>query len=151
MITRRSFIATSAALPLAAALAVPALAAEPPVFSQRGVAIKGTDPVAYFTEGRPVEGSADFTADYDGATWHFASVENRDTFMADPAAYAPQFGGYCAYAVSQGYTASISPNAWTIHEGKLYLNFNRAVRAIWSRDVPGNIAKGNANWPAVLG
>lgn len=150
MITRRTFLAASAAAPFVATFATPALAAEPPVFAEGGIAIKGTDPVAYFTEGQPVAGSSDFSAEHDGATWYFASAANRDAFIADPGAYAPQYGGYCAYAVSQGYTASISPNAWTIHEGKLYLNFNRAVRAIWSRDIPGRIEAGDANWPSVL-
>lgn len=150
MISRRSFLAASTALPLAAALATPARAAEPPIFAQGGVAVKGTDVVAYFTEGAQRHGSAEFATEYMGATWHFASAENRDAFAADPEAYAPQYGGYCAYAVSQGYTASISPNAWSVHEGKLYLNFNRAVRALWSRDIPGRIAAADANWPDVL-
>ncbi|MEM9349563.1 MAG: YHS domain-containing (seleno)protein, partial [Pseudomonadota bacterium] len=128
-----------------------ALAAEPSVYSDGGVAIRGTDPVAYFTEGKPVEGSAEFSFEYDGATWHFASAENRDAFAVDPVAYAPQYGGYCAWAVSQGYTASISPNAWSIHDGKLYLNFNRAVRARWAVGKEANIAAADANWPSVLG
>lgn len=150
MLTRRRFLAAAAATPVVVAFASPAFAEEPPVFSEGGVAIKGTDPVAYFTDEKPVEGSAEFAHDWNGSTWHFASAANRDSFAADPEAYAPQFGGYCAYAVSRGYTASISPNAWTIHDGKLYLNFNRSVRALWSRDIPGNIEKGNANWPEVL-
>ena len=151
MITRRAFLAAAAAAPVVAAVATPALAAEPSVYSDGGVAIRGTDPVAYFTEGKPVEGSAEFSFEYDGATWHFASAENRDAFAADPVAYAPQYGGYCAWAVSQGYTASISPNAWSIHEGKLYLNFNRAVRARWAVGKEANIAAAGANWPSVLG
>ncbi|MEL6913375.1 MAG: YHS domain-containing (seleno)protein [Pseudomonadota bacterium] len=150
MITRRTFLAASAAAPIALSLATPARAEEPPVFANGGVAINGYDPVAYFTEERPVEGSPDFAAEHDGATFHFVSAENRDLFAADPATYAPQYGGYCAYAVSRGYTASTSPNAWTVHEGKLYLNFNRAVRALWSRDIPGNITEGDRNWPSVL-
>ncbi|WP_147124420.1 YHS domain-containing (seleno)protein [Shimia ponticola] len=149
MLTRRAFLAASAAAPVALT-ALPAHAAEPPVYSEDGVAINGYDPVAYFTEGKPVEGSGDFTAVHDGATFRFASAENRDLFAADPVAYAPQYGGYCAYAVSRGYTATTSPNAWTVHDGKLYLNFNRTVRALWSRDIPGNIEKGDANWPEVL-
>lgn len=149
MLTRRAFLAVSAAAPVALA-ALPSYAAEPPVYSEDGVAINGYDPVAYFTESKPVEGSAEFTSQYDGGTFRFASAENRDLFVADPAAYAPQYGGYCAYAVSRGYTATTSPNAWTVHDGKLYLNFNRTVRALWSRDIPGNIQKGDANWPEVL-
>ncbi|MEL7300202.1 MAG: YHS domain-containing (seleno)protein [Pseudomonadota bacterium] len=150
MITRRTFLAASAAAPLALSLATPAMAEEPPVFAEGGVAINGYDPVAYFTEEKPVEGSTEFSAEHMGATFHFASAENRDLFAADPDAFAPQYGGYCAYAVSRGYTASTSPNAWTVHDGKLYLNFNRAVRTLWSRDIPGNIAEGDRNWPSVL-
>lgn len=149
MLTRRATLGLVAAAPLMA-LARPALAAEPPIFAEGGVAIKGADPVAYFTEGRPVIGASEHALDWNGATWHFASAQNRDAFAAEPAAYAPQYGGYCAYAVSQDYTAKIEPEAWTIVDGKLYLNFSRRVRRIWSRDVPGHIAAANANWPDVL-
>jgi len=149
MFTRRSFLIASASVPLAAA-AMPAFAATPPVYAEDGIAINGYDPVAYFTEKKPVEGNAAFSADHEGATFLFASEANRDAFIADTATYAPQYGGYCAYAVSRGYTATTSPNAWSVHEGKLYLNFNRAVRTLWSRDIPGNVAKGDANWPGVL-
>ena len=115
-----------------------------------GVAIDGTDPVAYFTDGKPVEGSSNFEHEWNGATWRFASAENRDRFAADPEAYAPQYGGYCAWAVAQGYTASTDPEAWKIVDGKLYLNYNKDVQSRWEGDVPGNIAKGDANWPTVL-
>ena len=115
-----------------------------------GLAIRGTDPVAYFTQGGPVAGSSEFTYTWNNATWQFASAENRDLFAANPEQYAPQYGGYCAWAVSQGYTAAIDPNAWKIVDGKLYLNFNRGVQRRWERDIPGNIARANANWPEVL-
>ncbi|MGD1924778.1 MAG: YHS domain-containing (seleno)protein [Paracoccaceae bacterium] len=115
-----------------------------------GTAIDGTDPVAYFTEGRPVEGSSDFTHEWNGAVWRFSSAENRDLFIADPAKYAPQYGGYCAWAVSQGYTASTDPDAWKIVDGKLYLNYNKDVQSTWEEDIPGHIASGDANWPKVL-
>jgi len=130
-----------------------AAAAEPPVFTGlvEGVAVGGYDPVAYFTQGKPVKGSEDVTLQYEGATWRFAIAGNRAAFKADPAKYAPQYGGYCAYAVSQGATAKAEPDAWTIHDGKLYLNFDKSVRAIWEQDIPGNIAKADANWPGVLG
>lgn len=125
--------------------------AEAPIYqSFLGTAIDGTDPVAYFTEGRPVEGSSEFTHDWNGATWRFASAENRDRFAADPEAYAPQYGGYCAWAVAQGYTASTDPEAWRIVDGKLYLNYDANVQAKWEADVPGFIEKADANWPAVL-
>lgn len=114
-----------------------------------GVAIEGTDPVAYFTEGRAVAGSSDFEHEWMGATWRFASAENRDRFAAAPERYAPQYGGYCAWAVSQGYTAKIDPEAWAIVDGRLYLNYSKSVQKQWSEDVPGNIAKGDANWPRI--
>jgi YHS domain-containing protein len=114
-----------------------------------GVAIEGTDPVAYFTEGKPVEGSSDFEHEWMGATWRFASAADRDRFAADPDKYAPQYGGYCAWAVSQGYTAKIDPAAWTIVDDKLYLNYSKDVQAQWSQDVPGNVAKADANWPKI--
>ena len=132
--------------------AAPAQAAEDPVFKTfLGTAINGYDPVAYFTEGKPVEGSSDHAYDWNGAEWHFASAENLETFKADPEKYAPQYGGYCAYAVSKGATAPTDPEAWTIHEGRLYLNFSLEVRGIWKEDIPGNVAKADANWPGVLG
>jgi hypothetical protein len=114
-----------------------------------GVAIEGTDPVAYFDQGRPVEGSSDFEHEWMDATWRFVSAENRDRFAADPEKYAPQYGGYCAWAVSQGYTAKIDPEAWSIVDDKLYLNYSKDVQKQWSADVPGNIAKGDANWPTI--
>ena len=121
-----------------------------PVYAEDGIAIDGTDPVAYFTEGRPVEGSSAHQLDWRGATWRFSSEANRAAFEADPEAYAPQYGGWCAWAVAEGYTASTVPNAWRIVDGKLYLNFSRGVQRRWERDVPGNIARADANWPAVL-
>jgi len=113
------------------------------------IAIKGYDPVAYFKAGKPVEGAAENEHKWMGATWRFSSAVNRDAFAADPQRYAPQFGGYCAWAVSQGYTADIDPDAWKIVSGKLYLNYSKSVQAEWQQDIPGNIAKGNANWPKI--
>ncbi len=132
-------------------LAAPALMAQQPsVFSEDGLAIRGYDPVAYFTLGEATLGSDQFEAQWNGATWRFSSAEHRERFVADPAAYAPQYGGYCAWAVSRGSTASIDPHAWTIHDGALYLNYNRSIHQRWQRDIPGNIARGDANWPGLL-
>ncbi|MEO1275584.1 MAG: YHS domain-containing (seleno)protein [Pseudomonadota bacterium] len=142
--------ALSLTLGAAALAATPARASTPPVYAVRGIALGGTDTVAYFTDSRPVAGKAKHSADWNGATWHFASAENRDTFLADPTAFAPQYGGYCAWAVSRGYTASTVPEAWEIVDGKLYRNFSLGVRSRWRRDIPSNIAKGDANWPGVL-
>lgn len=114
------------------------------------LAVDGYDPVAYFSEGRPVEGRAAFEYQWNGATWRFANAENLAAFKAEPDAYAPQYGGYCAWAVSQGYTASADPMAWRIVDDKLYLNYSREVQKRWKQDIPGNIRKADANWPRVL-
>lgn len=151
MLNRRTFLIAAATAPAVAALASRATAAEPQVFSNRGSAINGYDPVAYFTDSAPVEGSAEFSTEWNGATWQFATPENLATFEADPEAYAPQFGGYCAYAVARGYTAKTDPDAWTVHNGKLYLNFSKGIRRRWLRDIDGEIIQGEANWPSVLG
>ena len=151
MLTRRHFLVTAAALPLAGALSGPARAAEPAIFQTDGIAINGIDPVAYFTEERPVAGAAAEAVTWMGATFLFASAANRETFEGDPDRYAPQYGGYCAYAVSNGYTATTDPKAWSVYEGKLYLNYSRPVRALWALDKDGHIASANANWPGVLG
>jgi YHS domain-containing protein len=146
---RRAVIAALFTAPIATAafLAVPSRAADGQVFAERGIAIRGTDPVAYFTQGRPVAGNAAFTHQWRGATWRFATAENRDAFAAAPERYAPAYGGFCAWAVAQGYTAPIDPNAWKIVDGRLYLNYNAQVQRDWEKDVPGNITKANTNWP----
>ena len=128
----------------------PARSAEPTVFATGGLAIRGYDPVAYFVDGKPVRGNAEFAHAWNGAIWHFASAENRDRFKSEPAKYAPQYGGYCAYAVSKGYVAPIDPTAWRIVDGKLYLNYNADIQKVWSSDIPGYIGRANANWPKVL-
>lgn len=117
----------------------------------QGLAIKGYDPVAYHEKGQPSKGSSKYEVVWKDAKWRFASAEHRDLFEADPWKYAPTYGGYCAWAVSQGYTASVDPlNAWSIYEGKLYLNYNVEVKANWEKDIPGNIKKADVNWPGVL-
>lgn len=120
------------------------------VFVEDGVAIRGADPVAYFTESAYVPGSEEFAYEWDGATWYFASAENQALFAENPELYAPEYGGFCAWAVSQGYTAPVDPTAWKIVDNKLYLNFNQSVQARWERDIPGNIAQADQNWPGVL-
>ena len=114
-------------------------------------AVGGYDPVAYFTDGKPVEGRRDITWTWKGATWRFVNEKNRVTFKAKPEAYAPQYGGHCAWAVSSGYTAKGDPKHWKIVNGKLYLNYNAKVQSDWEKDVPGHIGKGDSNWPKVLG
>ena len=126
----------------------PALAVEP-VYSADGAAIHGYDPVAYFTEEKPVKGDPAHSATYQGATWHFASAANRDTLTAAPEKYAPQYGGYCAWAVANNYTASTDPDAWSIRDGKLYLNYSKSVQSQWNEDIPGHISRGDRNWPRI--
>lgn len=151
LITRRATFGLIAASGAAALLPRTAQAREPEVFQRSGLAIHGTDPVAYFTQGGPVKGDAAHRVDWNGATWQFASAANADTFRANPEAYAPVFGGYCAFAASRGYLAPTVPEAWTVHENRLYLNANLRARELWLEDVPGNIAKGLSNWPGILG
>lgn len=131
-------------------LAAPGLAQKADVYADRNGAIRGYDPVGYFTTGRPIKGSSQFTHQWRGSTWHFASAENRDKFAAAPEKFAPQYGGYCAYGVAQGYAVAIDPAAWSIVDGKLYLNYSLSVRDDWKKDIPGYIRKADANWPAVL-
>jgi YHS domain-containing protein len=136
-----------AALLLGLAFPGVALAIDPIYSPFFGDAIRGADPVAYFTEGRPVEGVKAHSLEYMGATWRFSSTENKAALEADPEKYAPQFRGYGAGAVSQGCTASIDPEAWTIVDGKLYLNYSRDVMNQWLADRDAFIDKADANWP----
>ncbi len=150
MLTRRNLLIVTTLCGAVMVSGNLAHASEPKVFTDGGFAINGYDPVGYFTDGKPVDGSDAHTLVWNDATWRFSSAENLATFEADPETYAPQYGGYCAYAVSRGYTASTDPDAWTIHENKLYLNYNRIVRSLWEVDIPGNVQKGDNNWPGVL-
>jgi YHS domain-containing protein len=127
-----------------------AFAQKAEVYSDATAAIRGYDPVAYHRQLGPVQGSAQFTHQWRGATWHFASAANRDLFKASPEKYAPQYGGYCAFGVASGYAVAIDPEAWSVVEGKLYLNYSKSVQARWRSDVPGFIGKADANWPKVL-
>ncbi len=114
------------------------------------LAVQGYDVVAYATEAAAIRGRAEFEFRWDGAVWRFTSAAHRDQFAAQPERYAPQFGGYCAWAVSRGYTADVDPEAWKIADGNLYLNYSKRVQRMWEQDIAGNIAKGVANWPRVL-
>ena len=115
-----------------------------------GVAVQGYDVVAYRTDGAAVKGRVEFEYRWQGAIWRFASAAHRDRFAGSPDDFAPQFGGYCAWAVSRGYTADIDPEAWRIVDGRLYLNYSRRVQRMWEQDIAGNIAKGRMNWPGVV-
>jgi len=120
------------------------------VYTAEGnVAVGGYDPVSYFS-GQPVRGDAAFVAEHHGAQFRFVSAENRDRFIADPARYAPAFGGYCVWAISQGYTASGDPTVWRIVDGRLFLNYNREVGERWAQNIPEKVAAADRNWPAVI-
>jgi YHS domain-containing protein len=122
-----------------------------PVNADRhGAAVHGYDVVGYFDAGEPVPGNPGIDYVWNGATWWFSTQKNLALFRGNPEKYAPRYGGYCAFAVSRGYTADIDPEAWTVHEGDLYLNYNKKYRKRWLRDIPGNIKKADANWPGVL-
>jgi YHS domain-containing protein len=110
-------------------------------YKPSGVAIRGTDTVAYFTEGKPIAGSDKYTSQWEGATWKFSSQKHLDLFTANPEKYAPQYGGYCAYGTAQGNLVKIEPENWTIIDDKLYLNFNDSVQKTWENDTAAYIKK----------
>ena len=116
---------------------------------QHGVALKGYDPVAYFAEAEPTPGNPAISYQWQGANWLFSTREHRTAFMADPAHYSPQFGGYCAFAVSRGTTADADPHQWAIVDGKLYVNNNAIAKRFWDQDRPANIVAGDTNWPLI--
>ena len=122
---------------------------EPVNKSKTGLAVKGYDVVAYFEQSEPHKGSTEFTFTWMSATWQFSSAKNRDLFMAGPEKYAPQFGGYCAWAVGHAYTADADPEAWKIVDGKLYLNYNKDVQKKWSTETTKWIEDGKKNWPGL--
>ena len=118
-------------------------------FIQSGKAIRGYDPVAYFTVSKPVKGNDKFVYNWNNANWYFSSQQNLDRFKKDPVKYAPQYGGYCAYGLFNGYKAPTDADAWTIVNGKLYLNYNLQVREEWTRDQNERIEKADINWPKI--
>ncbi|WP_104046672.1 YHS domain-containing (seleno)protein [Vibrio jasicida] len=113
------------------------------------LAIKGYDPVAYFTDNGPTQGKAEYSATYNNAIYHFVNAANRDQFKADPQAYAPQYGGYCAFGVAMGKKFETDPEAWKIEGGKLYLNLDKSVQKRWLEDTRGFIQDANTNWKTI--
>lgn len=150
MTTRHLLAAASLAIILPFA-AVQTASAEPPIYTGilSDVAVQGYDPVAYFKDGQPVRGARNITTRWMGATFRFASAENGDAFIADPEAYAPQYGGYCAWAAAQGYHAKGDARFWKIVDGKLYLNYDASVQRTWEADMAGFIAAADQNWPLI--
>lgn len=147
IMTRREMTKTACLLLSGALL----LAAKDPVDAvnrgKDGLALKGYDAVAYFKESNAVKGNPSFQHSWMGATWQFSSAANLAEFQANPAKYAPQFGGYCAWAVSKNYTADADPQAWKIVDGKLYVNYNKDVQKMWEKDMGERIRSAESNWP----
>lgn len=120
------------------------------VFTRSGAAIAGYDPVAYFTEGAPVQGKVEYALVWKRAEWWFATAENRALFETNPYAYAPQYGGYCAYSVAHGGLSATDPQSWVIRDGRLFLVHSDVIREMFNADLVGHVAGADANWPAVL-
>ncbi|MGR3572549.1 YHS domain-containing (seleno)protein [Brevirhabdus sp.] len=115
-----------------------------------GIAIAGYDAVAYHLQGRATPGTAELATRWGGVTWRFSTLANRERFEMDPDAYAPQYGGYCAYAVSRNYTTISDPSAWNVYEGRLFLTNSPAIFSLWRQDMVANIERADKNWPGVL-
>lgn len=139
----------SGKLPFALAMLAGTAAHAGAIFVTDGIAIHGYDPVAYFTEHRPVKGSPEHAWAYRGATFWFASDAHRAVFQADPDHYAPRYGGFCAFAAANGAKATTEPDDFTILGDRLYLNHDDAVQSLWRKDAAGNVAKADARWPTV--
>lgn len=117
---------------------------------KNGIAIRGYDPVAFFTQNQPVKGRSEFESKYNGARYLFASAEDKAMFDANPAKYEPQFGGFCAYGASQGHTAPIKIEAWQIVNGRLLMQYDLGVKKDFNKDQQGNLQKADRNWPGVV-
>lgn len=116
---------------------------------EKGIALQGFDPVAYFESSKPVEGTKEFSVTRNGVIYLFSSEKNKNLFVSNPSQYEPQYGGYCAYGMSNGYKAPIEPEAFTIVDGKLYLNYNLKVKEMWLKEQSARIEKANKNWEEV--
>lgn len=152
--TRRALAAAAAALAVMAIVPIEAHAVKNTGGEYNtlyaGLGAKGYDVVNYFTDGKPAAGSDKFTVAYGGVTWQFTSAEHRDMFKADPTKFAPQYGGFCSWGVSQGKLFDVDPvNGWTLSGGKLYLNFNGDLNKTFARDTEGFISKAERNWPGL--
>ena len=138
------------ALVLFAALSGFAVAKELNNLDRNGVAIQGYDPVAFFTDNHPVKGSAQFQSGYQGAKYYFASAEHKAAFDREPAKYAPQFGGYCAYGASQGHPAPVKIEAWQIVNGRLLMQYDLDIKDKFNKDQQGNLHKADQKWPGII-
>lgn len=152
--TRRSLFALSLAAAALALPGAPAFAYDPASASQlnvdaAGLALRGHDPVAYFTAGKPMKGDAKFTATHAGATYQFASAANRDAFLKEPDRFAPQYGGFCAMGAAMGKKLDGDPNLWRVVGDKLYLNVSQPAQTRWATDIPGFVRQADGNWPKI--
>lgn len=123
--------------------------AQQSVHAENQIAIQGYDVVGYFTQGKALRGDSSYTYAWNGVMWRFISDAHRQLFSADPQKYAPQYGGWCAYGASKGYKARTDPMAWTITDGKLYLNYSTEVRTTWLKDAESRIKKANMYWSSL--
>jgi len=133
-------------------MALPAMAQTKKLLNvdKKGIAIQGYDPVAFFTQNKPVKGKAEFSSEFNGARYLFASAEDKATFDANPAKYEPQFGGFCAYGVSQGHAAPIKVEAFQIVNGRLLMQYDLDVLKEFQKDTQGNLKKADQSWPGVV-
>lgn len=149
----RTLIAATVILAGPIAISAPAAFADKdPIYTAKrsNLALQGYDTVAYFTAGEPTKGAAEFSTTHNGAEFRFVSEENLNLFLGDPDKYAPQYGGYCAWAIAQGKTAKGDARRWAIVDDKLYLNYNKSIQKKWDKDREGFITNANTNWPTVL-
>src|SRR5215471_7422494 len=135
---------------LLAGLSTLALAKDLQNLDHDGVAIQGYDPVAFFTDHRPVKGDAQFQSQYRGAKYYFASAEHKAAFDQEPAKYEPQFGGFCAYGASKGHTAPVKIEAWQIVNGRLLMQYDLGVKKDFNKDQQGNLQKADKNWLGIV-
>jgi hypothetical protein len=148
-VTKRAFGGTLSGILLTVVLVMTTIAGDPQKMINSGpdgVAIKGYDTVAYFTENQSIQGKSDFAYSWRDVEWHFTNSNHRNLFIADPERYAPQYGGFCANAMSKGKVAIADPEAWTIVDEKLYIKFNFVSRDKWRKDIASRIKKADKNW-----
>jgi YHS domain-containing protein len=120
------------------------------IYAEDGVAISGADPVAYFELGEATQGSSEHSYEWRGVEWHFANPDHRAMFAENPEKYAPEYGGWCAWAAARGDAAATSPQAWAIEDGDLYLNYNQSIQTRWEKDVQGFIERADDQWPDIF-
>lgn len=146
----RLLLAVSLAFGLSMAATAPAQAGNPVVYAVHGAAIDGYDVVSYFQAGAPVRGNAKYRVKWRGAVWYFSSAQNLEQFESNPRAFAPSYGGYCAYAMASGQISSVDPKTWRIVEGRLYLLHNPGAARLWQADVPTHVQRASVHWSKAL-